>query len=84
MRTHELKNRYMYARTSLRMHEFRLRMQEQVYIHKPDSTYANLRHFQVFSTRTQPKHVPTPSRVSGFHLNPSQSKTKAFLSIKTN
>ena len=37
----------------------------------------------LFSTKTQPKHVPTPPKVSGFHLNLSHSKTQAFTSLKT-
>ena len=39
-------------------------------------------YLQVFSTKPWPKHVPTPPRVSDFHLNPSQSKTQAFTSLK--
>ena len=39
--------------------------------------------YKVFSTKTQPKHVPTPFKVSGFHLNPFHSKTQAFKSLKT-
>jgi len=35
------------------------------------------------STKTHPKHVPTPSKVSGFHVNSSHNKTQAFTSPKT-
>ena len=39
--------------------------------------------FKFFSIKTQPKHVPTPPKVSCFLLNPSHSKTQAFTSLKT-
>ena len=32
--------------------------------------------------QNHPKHVPTPYRKSGFHLDPSHNKTQAFTSPK--
>ena len=32
--------------------------------------------------KIHPKHVPTPPKVLGFHLNPSHNKTQAFSSPK--
>ena len=39
-------------------------------------------HFQVFSNKTHPKHVPIPYKVSSFYLNPSHNKNRAFTSLK--
>lgn len=38
--------------------------------------------FKFFSTRTHRKHVPTPPKVLGFHLNSSYNKTCAFTNLK--
>ena len=35
-------------------------------------------------TITHPKHVPTPPKTTGFHLDPSPKKTQAFTSPKMN
>ena len=40
LRALELKNRYMYARTSLRTHEYRLRVQEHVYSRTSEPMHA--------------------------------------------
>ena len=61
-------------------------MQEQVRSHKPKSTHAGTNTEGCSSTSpnfSQPKHVPPPTRVSVFHLNPSQIKTQEFISLKT-
>ena len=69
-------------RTSLRTHEVRMHRHE----HKP-RTQASLHvsinldievFFDIFkniSIKSHPKHIPTPPKVSGFHLNLSHSKT---------
>ena len=93
LRAYELKNRHTRVRTSLCMHEcicmnpgyarkntpmhvgLNLRTQEQ-------TQKVVLRHFQFFSTKTHPKHVPTPSKVSDFHLNPFHNKIQEFTSLK--
>ena len=88
LRTHKLKNRYTHGRIDLRTHESRLCNQEQVYACRLDSmpTRTNTEGcssiFFKFSNPKLNKHVPTPPRVSGFHLNPFQSKTQAFTSLK--
>ena len=85
LRTHKPKNKYTHARTSLRTRKHRLRMQEQVRSHKPKSTHAGTNTEGCSSTSpnfSQPKHVPTPPKVSGFHLNPSQIKTQAFIGLQ--
>ena len=38
--------------------------------------------FQLFSIKIHLKHVPTPPKMLGFHLNPSCNKTQAFISLK--
>ena len=39
--------------------------------------------FKHILIKNRPKCVPTPPKVSGFHLNPSHSKTQAFTYPKT-
>ena len=58
--------------------------QAQIYTCKNKHRRLFFNIFQVFSTKTQPKHVSIPSRVSGFHLNPPESKTQEFIGLKTN
>ena len=85
--THELKSKYMRARTSLCTYEFKLRTQEQVCACNPEPAHARRNKeccSSIFSKFSQPKQVSTPPKVSGFHLNPTHSKTKAFTSLKTN
>ena len=61
-------------------------MRTKTYLHTQAQTYACRNEhrrvffdfFKFFSIKTQPKHVPTPPKVSGFHLNPSHNKTQAF------
>ena len=77
------------SRTSLCTHVERLCMHE----HK-SCTQARVRvrmnqdrevFFDIFkhiSIKTYHKHVPTLPKVSGFHLNPSHSKTQVFTSPK--
>ena len=85
LRAHELKNIYVHTRTCLRAHECKLCVQASSNLHMHEHRQrVVLRHFQVFSIETHPKHIPTPSKVSGFHLNPSYSKIQASISLKTN
>ena len=79
---YEVKNRYMYARTCLRMHETWLRTHErkprtqaQILVHINTYRESFLDIFKHVSIKTHPKHVPTPPKVSGFHLNRSCSET---------
>ena len=68
---HKLKNKYTHWRTSLHTHEFKLQTQARFCSRKNKHRRLFFNIFQVFSTKTQPKCVPTPHRVSGFYLNPS-------------
>ena len=48
--------------------------------HKQEVSFNIFKHI---SSKINPKHVPTPPNVSGFHLNPSYNKTQAFTWPKT-
>ena len=62
----------------MRSHEYKLLMQAR-YMRMHERR--QIVFFDIFDhllIKTHPKYVPTPPKVSGFHLNPSYNKTQAF------
>ena len=64
------------------MHEHKSRTQTRVLIHMNPRKEVFFNIFKHISTKTHPKHLHTPLKVSDFHLKLSHSKTQAFKSPK--
>ena len=73
-----LKNIHAYARIELRTHDYKLHTQARA--HTRNNT--NESSSSTFSKKHHPKSILDmflpPLKVSGFHLNPSHSKTQSF------
>ena len=73
-----LKNTPVYARTELHTHEYKLHMQARAHTRKNTNRSSS----STFSKKHHPKSILDmflpPLKVSGFHLNPSHSKTQSF------
>ena len=64
--------------SSMRMHKYKLRTQAdtRVRMNLDKEVFFNI--FKNISIKSHPKHVLSPLKVSGFHLNSSHSKAQAL------
>ena len=60
------------------MHECKLHMQAPACVCTNIDSGSLFDIFKHALIKTHPKHIPTPSKVLGFHLNPSLNKIQAF------